>query len=88
MAVSVLEAVMRDLEELPAGLGRSGLAELAKAMAREVDDVTNSAAMKASCSKELREALERLRGLIPVEEESDQLDELKARFGGGAAPAG
>jgi len=88
------EAVLRDLATIakadPA-LAESGLAAMARVLARELDHPFNSATSKSMCAKALADALGQLRDLMPVEQEGDQLDDLSARraerLGGGAAAA-
>lgn len=60
-------------------LANSTLAASALALARELDAPRNSATSKSMCSKELREIMDRLRELAPVDKESDVVDELRAR---------
>ena len=71
----VTEAVERDLERFGA-LKDGALAAAALAMARELDDVGNSATSKSMCARALRELLDRLAELAPPEREADQLDDL------------
>lgn len=72
-------AVERDLAALPSDLRTSGLAESALALARELDQASNSATSKAMCARALSETLEKLLAMKPPEEEVDQLDQLSAR---------
>lgn len=60
-------------------LARSALAMSALALAREIDDPQNSATSKSMCATSLLSTLDRLRELIPAEEEQDSLDDLAAR---------
>lgn len=79
--MSVLESVERDLAEIAerdAKLAESGLAALAKQLAREMDE-NNSATSKSMCAKALMEALEKLRELSPAEKADDRVDELAGR---------
>ena len=79
---SVVDAVQRDLADIAKAdpkLGASGLAGSALALARMIDDDTNSATSRASCAHELREALDRLRELAPKQADKDGLDDLGAR---------
>lgn len=91
-------AVRRDLAAISqrhSALAQSGLALSALALARQVDDTGNSATAIASCARQLRETLDRLRELAPEEEGDDNLDNLQleraerqAQAGGGQAPTG
>lgn len=49
------------------------------ALARELDDPDNSATSKSMCANSLRDTLDRMRELLPAEEEADALDDLAAR---------
>ena len=90
---SVVAAVQRDLATIRRSspeLAASGLAMLALALAQEIDG-ENSATSKSMCAGQLRDTLDRLRELMPTEQEADELDELAARrdtkrVGGSAAP--
>lgn len=80
--MSVAEAVARDLEEIARAdpvLARSSLAEAALALAAEVDTVANSATSKAACARELRETMNQLREMAPVEEDVSEVDRIAAR---------
>lgn len=82
LVVSVSDAVLAELERLAVKhpeLASSPLAMSVLAMAREIDDPGNSATSKSMCQARLVESLDRLRELIPTEEEGDALDELSAR---------
>ncbi len=68
-----------DLAELPGEMGRSGLAALCLALAREIDNSSNSATSKSMCAGQLRETLEQLRAMAPADEEDDELDDLTRR---------
>jgi hypothetical protein len=90
--MAVVDAVERDLVRLKrrdAALAESALAESALVLARELDSAQNSATSKSMCARALREVLDRLNELAPVEEETDSVDELEARratrLGGSAA---
>jgi hypothetical protein len=75
-------AVKRDVAAIgkrDSALAKSALAASAVALARELDDPTNSATSKSMCSRSLLETMNRLRELAPAEKENDQLDELNAR---------
>lgn len=74
---SVVEATKRDLAEL-GDLADSALAASALALARELDDDSNSATSKSMCARALKETLDRLRELAPPKREADGVDELKA----------
>lgn len=91
---SVTAAVRRDLAQIAvrdADLAQSALAASALAMAAELDTSGNSATSKAMCAKALLDTLDRIRELLPPEQEADRLDDLSARraarlAGGSAAP--
>lgn len=77
--MSVAAAVRRDLDaiaERDAALAESGLALSALALAARMDDSSTSPTAVAACSRSLHEILDRLRELVPAEQESDALDEL------------
>lgn len=80
--MKVVAAVRRDLKLLPRELAQSTLAASALSLAAELDKVKISATARASCARALREVMEELRSLAPPAEESDALDEIKARRGG------
>lgn len=75
----VVEAVEKDLVRLPKDLAGSALAQSALALAYEIQNPFNSATSKSMCTRELREALDRLRALAPVKKERTQLDDLRDR---------
>lgn len=78
----VAKAVERDLAIISRHapeLAQSALAASTLALAREIDEPTNSATSKSMCAKVLLETLDRLRGLIPTDQEADGLDDLAAR---------
>ena len=85
----VAQAVERDLSRMPDHLATGGLAMSAIALAREIDDPTNSATSKSMCSRSLLDAIDRLRELTPADQEDDGLDDLtqrrEARRAGGSA---
>lgn len=93
---SVVDAVGRDLAAIAKvddELARSALAALALELARQIDNVGNSATSKSMCAGQLRDTLDRLRELMPKSADKDDLDELSARRAArlasrGAAPAG
>lgn len=77
---SVEKAVRGDLKRLGDDeLASSGLAELALALAREVDKPGNSATSKSMCARVLNDALARLVELAPDDLEVSPLDEIRAR---------
>lgn len=63
---------------MPAELADSALAASSLALARAIDGPSSPTA-KSMCAKALLETLDRLRSLIPTDEEADELDELAAR---------
>jgi hypothetical protein len=78
----VTAAVERYLDQLrkrAPDVADSPLAASALAMARELDSAGNSATAKSMCARSLHDAMDRLRELIPPDEETDQLDDLAAR---------
>lgn len=80
MVGTVVEAVGRDLAALgDDALAESALAAAALALARELDDPSNSATSKSMCARALLDTLNRLRELAPEDEEEDGVDELRAR---------
>lgn len=82
MAGSMAAAVQRDLDLLAArdeGLAESALAQLALAMAAEIDNPENSATSKSMCAARLADALDRLRALAPPKPTQDRLDEVKEK---------
>lgn len=74
---TVAEGVERDLGELAGDLSSSGLAQLALAMARELDG-DGSPVGKASCARALARALQELREMGPAVR-ADTFDEIAAR---------
>lgn len=80
--MKVVAAVRRDLKGLPKELAQSTLAAAALSLAAELDKVKISATARASCARALREVMEELRALAPPAEESDKVDELRARRSG------
>ena len=93
--LTVLAAVEGDLKLLakrdPA-LAKSALAASALALARLLDDGSNSATSRAMCARALTETLDRLFERAPDEQEADKLDDLSARraarLAGGSKTAG
>jgi hypothetical protein len=78
-AQTVVQALERDLAEVGAlPKGSSSLVASAFALARELD-AKNSATSKSMCARAFREALDRLRELVPAERERDAVDELADR---------
>lgn len=78
----VAAAVARDLAEMALrapGIDESTLAAAALELARQLDDVGNSATSKSMCARSLIETMDKLRELAPPEEESDALDDLAAK---------
>lgn len=57
----------------------TALAASALALARQLDKPRVSATATASCSRALLDTLDRLRSLVPAEEEKDAVDDLRAR---------
>ncbi len=80
---TLVAAVKRDLAVIgreDRELARSTLAVSALMLAGIVDDKSNSAGARTSAAKELREALDRLRELLPAADSSgDGVDDLQAR---------
>lgn len=88
---SVVAAVRRDLAAIASRdheLARSALAVSALALARELDR-ENSATSKSMCARALRETLDRLRELTPVDDADDPVERIAGRarlkLAGGAA---
>lgn len=76
---SAVEGDLRELAKRDAKLARSGLAASALALAREMDNSSNSATSRAMCARALLDTLDRLWALAPAEQEKDRLDDLSAR---------
>lgn len=79
---TVVAAVRRELRELDkrvSGLSKLTLAASALALAREIDDPSNSATSKSMCARALNETMDRLRQLAPAEEDETPLDDLQKR---------
>jgi hypothetical protein len=72
----VAAGVAADLATFPADLAQSGLARLALALAREIDNAGNSATAKSMCAGQLQAALDRLYALKPSDTADDNLDDL------------
>ena len=80
--LTVVASVGRDLERLAAidaPLASSGLAAAALALARDIDDPSNSATSKSMCAKALLDITDRLWELAPAGADGDALDELARR---------
>lgn len=78
----VVAAVQRDLRAIAKrdkDLARSGLAALALALAKELDDPKNSLTSKGQAGRTLADALAELRELAPYEPKDDGIDKLVAR---------
>jgi hypothetical protein len=75
---AVEKAVDRDLKAL-GRIESHALAASARALARELDNATNSAHSKSLCARALQEQLERLREMAPPKKTKDKLDELSSR---------
>lgn len=79
LKAAVLRGVNADLkameDRLP-GVSSSGLAEAARALARELGAPDNSATSKALCARALRETLDRLADMLPPENGRDGIDQL------------
>ena len=75
----VAQAVERDLAGYPADIATSGLAHTALALARELDDPSNSATAKSMCARSLLDMTDRMRSLLPATMEADALDDLARR---------
>lgn len=79
---SVAASVARDLAEIALReprLASGALAASARALAREMDSSHNSATSKSMCAKALLDTLDRIRELVPADEEGDEVDELAER---------
>lgn len=77
--MSVVSAVERDLEGLPAEFRDGGLAAGLLALAAGVENERVSLAQKTMAQKEIREGLDRLRELAPPAQREDAVDELRKR---------
>jgi hypothetical protein len=83
--LTVSAGVERDLAAIAVrdqALATSGLATVARALAREIDDRDNSATSKSMCAKALQDILAQLSELAPPEEARDGVDEIIERHGG------
>lgn len=74
--MSVLEGVERDLAAFPEDLSSSGTAELARAMARRIDEGHGS---PSECGKVLLDSMATLRELAPIKVEEDALNDIRSR---------
>lgn len=80
--MTVSEAVASELAQLEprlAGASSSPLAAAAMVLAGELDSAGTSATAKALCARAMRECLDRLWERVPAAEESNPLDDLRAR---------
>lgn len=75
----VIEALERELAQLPKDLRTSALAATAKAMAMALDDPENSATSKSMCAGRMLDIMNRLRELAPPDTTHTKLDELLNR---------
>ena len=78
-AMSVSDAIEKELAELPDELANSALAAVALSLGRELDSSGNSATSKSMNARVLFDVLLKLRDLAPKEEAKDDLDELAER---------
>lgn len=79
---SVAAAVRRELSALAerdATLATSPLAMTCLTLARELDELGNSATSKSMCARALAEVWAKLLSLAPQDEEHDPIDELQTR---------
>ncbi|MFD8845478.1 hypothetical protein [Streptomyces pseudogriseolus] len=72
---AVTDAITAELEKLSGHHTAPGLAELALALARSIDD-TDAATARAVAGRELRAVLADLRRLAPVETKGDAVDDI------------
>lgn len=80
--VEVIDAAMKDVEairEVSEDLAGSVLAAAMVQMAFELAHPYNSATSKAACAAQLRDCFDRLKELLPDDEEEDALSELAGR---------
>jgi hypothetical protein len=85
---SVVDAIERDLAEMPERVRGSALAATAVQLAYELQDPYNSATSKSMCAKSLMEALAALRALAPPKRKADDVDEIADRRAQRRAAAG
>lgn len=78
-ATAALRRDLRAMRERAPEVGDSALAASALALARELDDPSNSATSKAMCARALTETLEGLRAQLPPAIEDDKVDDLTRR---------
>jgi hypothetical protein len=71
--MSVLDGVERELKGLPKELRDSGVAEVARALAKRIDEGRGS---PSECGKVVLDALSRLRELAPPKHERTKLDDI------------
>ncbi|MET9304981.1 hypothetical protein ABZX68_06530 [Streptomyces cellulosae] len=72
---AVTDAITSEVENLSGHDTAPGLAELALALARSIDD-TDAATARAVAGRELRAVLADLRRLAPVETKGDAVDDI------------
>lgn len=80
--MSVRESIEREIDEirrLDPRLADGPYAEMALALADEMDGDRNKGMTKATVGTELRQTLNRLYELIPEDQEKDAVDELRTR---------
>lgn len=78
-AVETVEADLAEIAKRDPRLARSTYAAAALAMARELDNASNSATSKSMCEARMVAAMDRLLELAPAAERKDNVDELKQR---------
>lgn len=76
--MSVVDGVERDLEKLGGDLKDSAMAASALALAREMDDPTNSATSKSMCARSLLDVMDRLGQLAPPRKDVDGITDLNS----------
>lgn len=77
---SAAAGVERDLAEIAkadGALASGGLAETARKLATIVDDDENSATSRAMAAKALQSIIVQLLGLRPMDDDADELDQLR-----------
>lgn len=75
----VVGAVRGDLAKMPDEIAASGMAMVALALARELQDPFNSATSKALCAARVTEILGELQRLAPPKQEADGIDRIAAQ---------
>lgn len=78
----VIDAALREVAGVRSRdpeLADSALAASAVALAYEIAHPWNSATSKSMCARELREHMDRLRELLPPEEDRNPVDDLRVR---------